>query len=341
MKRRTLTWAGLAAALAVLVLALAPGAVQAKKPPKDPEPPAKPEIATVVVAKFGVRKVLVMNADGTNRTIVYDGEGAAIGYRPDWSPDGTKLVFWSNVDGPGIYIYDLEAETLTKVCETMTSFDFVCSPVWSPVPVPDGVYGDGETYYLAYTDQGSDQINDVFLVEPVEGATPIQLTDTEEDFEIGPTWSPSASTLVIKWAHDDYRVGDKFLIYDMETGTLSDPIQLQEPFNGTGVSGYRFCHGTENKLVCNAYGDIWTFELDGENTPKNPINLTNTSGIQESRPSWSADDTKIVFMAADVAGGKWLKNHRFEVIDSTDGSDRTKISDDGSHPVWRHDVLPD
>jgi Tol biopolymer transport system component len=333
MAGRTLTWGGVAALVALLALVLIPGAVMAKKPvkpPPDPEPDPDPAIVYYKSFKFDIDKLMVMNADGTNQTVAFDGEGDALGYCPSWSPDGKKLVFWSNVDGKGIYTYDLGTETLTKVCAVTTQFGITCAPVWSPLPVPDGAIGDGETYYIAFTDQETDQINDVFLVEPAANSTAVNLTNTEDVFEIGPTWSPSAGKLVIKWAHDDYRIGDKFVVYDLVEDTYT-VVQHQGVFLGAGVAGYRFSNQDEDKLVCHAFRDIWTFELD--NLP-NPTRLTNTSKIQEGRACWSPDDSKIVFLAADDKGGR-LRNHRFEVMSSTDGSGRTRIASEGSHPSWR------
>ena len=95
MSRRTLTWAGVAALAAILVLVLVPAVVMAKKPvkpPPEPEPDSDPAIAFVQTFKFDVEKVMVMNADGSNVTVAFDGEGAEIGRRVDWSPNGERLL---------------------------------------------------------------------------------------------------------------------------------------------------------------------------------------------------------------------------------------------------------
>jgi hypothetical protein len=200
---------------------------------------------------------------------------------------------------------------------------------------------DGGTarYYIAYADQGSSQMNDVYLVEPEEDSIPIQLTDTPEVYEAGITWSASAQMLLFDWGTNDYRTGDRFVVYDF-TAAPGEEYELMEhvgTFAGKHVGSYHFSNQTEDLLTCTSGGHVWRFTLGDR---ANPTQLTQTAGIEDRWPSWSPDDEKIVFFAADVVGGKWLKNHRFEVIDASDGSGRTKIADERTMPVWRRNEQP-
>src|SRR5262245_63420071 len=66
------------------------------KPP--PAPPPDPAIA--YLSSRGA--LMVANEDGSNQTVVLSGRGLFHG-RPCWSPDGTALVFKSDIQGDGIY----------------------------------------------------------------------------------------------------------------------------------------------------------------------------------------------------------------------------------------------
>jgi Tol biopolymer transport system component len=305
----------------------------AKKPPKpppDPEPDPDPAIAFVQTFKFGIEKVMVMNGDGSNLTVAFDGEGADIGGRVDWSPDGNKLVFWSDYDGQGIYVYDLAAESLTKVCATQSSMGALFRPAWSPGAVP----GYGEC--IAFEDQGTSGVSDIYLVEPVADSTPIQLTDTELVFELNPTWSPSGELLVFNWSTDDYRTGDKYVVYDFapDVGPPTYTVRRhQGDLQGVGVGTPAFSKTREDRVAWVAFGDVWVVDIDATEDPN--TRLTNTTDKESRWPSWSPDDAKIVFMRADVAGGKWLKNHRLVTIEADDGSGLTTIHDDWGIPTWR------
>ncbi len=94
---------------------------------------------------------------------------------PALSPDGTRLAFASNRDGPfDLYLLDLQTGDITRLTET-PAYD--ANPTWSP----DGLF-------LAYESYPTDNL-DIFIV-PIDGSSdPIQLTnDAGADF--APAWSP-------------------------------------------------------------------------------------------------------------------------------------------------------
>jgi len=73
--------------------------------------------------KFG-GSIFVVNVDGTNNTKSVDG------FNPDWSPDGTKLVYAgceTNTTTCGLLVYDF----VTKISKLITS-DAGGNPQWSP-----------------------------------------------------------------------------------------------------------------------------------------------------------------------------------------------------------------
>src|SRR5262245_17367118 len=72
-------------------LVLSPGGGAPKPPPPPPPPtaPADPAIAFVAQSGTGARPaydLMVMNADGTNRTAIWRAPAGFAMFRPTWSP---------------------------------------------------------------------------------------------------------------------------------------------------------------------------------------------------------------------------------------------------------------
>jgi len=296
------------------------------KPPKDPppEPDPDPAIALYTPGSGGYGNLRVMNADGTNVTLLLQG-GART---PSWSPDGEQLVFTGDVQGqgPGIYVINVDGTGLHKVVSMNKATAALAA--WSPAPVP-GVGGD--QYRIAYTDESpaGSSVYELFLVN-LDGSGVVQVTDSPVRDEMFPTWSPSASKLLVRlgdkveprdydlWALYDF-ASDSYTMHQHE-GSLAGAVTWWPDWSKT----------SENEVMWQARGDLWIVYLDD---PSNPTQVTNTPDLQESAFSWSPDDLEIVFRSAKVKGGR-LRNHTLDVM-GTDGTNRRTVLDGYPIPVWR------
>jgi TolB protein len=94
---------------------------------------------------------------------------------PALSPDGTRLAFASNRDGPfDLYTLDLLTGDVTRITDTP---DYDANPTWSP----DGLF-------LAYESFQNNNLD--IYVAPIDGSSaPIRLT-TDPGADHSPTWSP-------------------------------------------------------------------------------------------------------------------------------------------------------
>ncbi|HSD00824.1 MAG TPA: protein kinase [Gaiellales bacterium] len=67
----------------------------------------------------------VMRADGSDRRMLTVAEA----YAPRWSPDGTRIAYFSSADGPGIYVTGADGQITHKVAATVVGSGTLA---WSP-----------------------------------------------------------------------------------------------------------------------------------------------------------------------------------------------------------------
>jgi Tol biopolymer transport system component len=307
--------------------------------PGPPPPPPNPAIAFVEATDLKV-----MNADGSNQTLVLAaGESS---YGPGWSPDGTQLVFGSSIQGPGVYVIDVNGTNLRKVVATITGGG-ATQPVWSPVPAPDG------RFKIAYLDQaGPDDgtiegdNHEVFLVN-LDGTGRLNLTNTRELDERSPTWAPSAARLAAapdKYTSQEPGVEGGIVVYDLGVGA-GGTVTIVGQTNVTAVGPLSSAYSvfrpawakTHDKIAVvlfqtgSSLRDIWVIDLA---TPASPTNITQTASVSENSPSWSPDDSRIAYQR------KNSKNRLSIFVMNADGSGPTEIGNPGaaraqSSPDWR------
>jgi dipeptidyl aminopeptidase/acylaminoacyl peptidase len=100
----------------------------------------------------------------------------------DWSPDGKRVVFMSNISGRNnLWVVPTEGGWPTQLT---VSDQRQAEPVWSP---------DGK--WIAYqSDYDGDEQWDIFIVSPTSGKV-VNLTNTRDIAEQRPTWSADARYL--------------------------------------------------------------------------------------------------------------------------------------------------
>lgn len=252
----------------------------AGKPGGGGGPPPDPAIAYVENGDLRV-----MNADGSNKTTIV--AGAGILAQPSWSPDGTRIAFQQN----GLYVVDRDGTDLTLLLSGTAAY-----PAWSPAAAPDG------KQKIAFNRPGASS-NEIWLVN-TDGTGLQNLTATPDRTEIYATWSPDADRIAVSYQDletqpDGTRAitARGLLVYHLVAGT-SDPIEIASTdvvlTGGPGavLPGLTDWERTGDRIAYASGGNLFVLDLASPSTPQQ---LTSTSDLTEASPSWSPDDSRIVF----------------------------------------------
>ncbi len=127
-----------------------------------------------------VKRLAVMDSDGANHRFLTLGSATAL--TPRYSPDYSKILYLSYVDGnPRIYVYDIGSGRQTLVTENTSP---TIAPRWAP---------DGRHILYSMAVAGN---TDIYRV-PVTGGSSTRLTDTP-GIDIGGSYSPDGRQIVFE-----------------------------------------------------------------------------------------------------------------------------------------------
>jgi TolB protein len=291
--------------------------------------------------------IFAVNADGTEWLNVSDIEGGDLD--PDWSPDGTKIVWVHYVNDKGdIYVANADGTGQTVLSDDAKDER---GPDWSP----DG----SQIAYYRRVEDGGELHWEVFWMDATTGLGRTQLTDHDCQSH-SPLWSPDGTKLAYVCGLDNYaeiwvmdvatRVHTRLTnndIPDLAPSWSPDSTQLVfVRYEAADSEIYKMDVATAvaTALTTNPYHDyapdwspdgtqiVFSTYLDDsyeiavmDTNGLNVVNLTQTSaGIADYVPMWSPDGTKIVF------------------ISNRDGPKDLYVMDaDGSNPVRLTDTVAD
>ena len=165
-----------------------------------------------------ISEIYVMNADGKNPinlTLHLDDDSW-----PTWSPDGTKIAFWSRRVAEGVQnhsdIFVMDADGANRTNLTQNPRASNRTPSWSP----DG----SKIAFAAVRDVNRvDLWNsdlDIFVMN-ADGTSPVRLTE-DARFNWFPSWSPDCQKIVfVRATHDDITDCDIYVMNADGTGLVN------------------------------------------------------------------------------------------------------------------------
>jgi len=222
----------------------------------------------------GNRNIFVMNADGSGQTRLTEG----LNLQPDWSPDGTRLVY-SGLDGASPESGDMEifvmlADGSNKVALTANDFDD-SFPAWSP---------DGRRIAFVSDRDGNWEL----YVMNADGSNQTRLTSTPAD-ESYPTWSADGQRIAFAAA-----LGERSDIYviGLQGGEMQPLTETGDNFfPNWSPDGSRivFVSTRGGNLQAPFDAEIFIMNADGSGQ----VQLTDTAPA-EYDPAWSPDGQSLI-----------------------------------------------
>jgi TolB protein len=126
-------------------------------------------------------EIYVINPNGTNlQQLTFNNYHDV---SPDWSPDGTQIVFTSYAQGFE-QIFRMNADGTNIVNLTPDFFGY--APAWSP---------DGTK--IAFTASQGSPVDDIFLMNP-DGSDVVNVTNNTLSLDQFPTWTPNGLEIIFR-----------------------------------------------------------------------------------------------------------------------------------------------
>lgn len=218
--------------------------------------------------------IFVVESDGSNPVNVTEHLGPEFRTDPDWSPDGTRLLFRA-LGGVGTQLWIMRVGGSMPVL--ILEMYCIHDPKWSPDGTRIAFTGTGENYH------------DIYVVD-ADGSNLVNLTNSPTYGEYGNTWSPDG-TRVAFTAYREEQNG----LYVMDADG-SNPTLLRAMTGGAmdlawSPDGSRIAYAGDCETSANNQ-EICVVGADGSN----PVNLTNHSA-NDWDPDWSPDGSRLAFLS--------------------------------------------
>jgi Tol biopolymer transport system component len=228
---------------------------------------------------------------------------------PDWTSDGTRIVFFTDRDNPGvsdeIYVMNADGTNPTNLTDNVAGDAW---PEWSP-----------DDSQIAFASNRGD-VWDIYTMD-ANGANVTQVTDLPDSEEKQPTWSPDGTRI----AYYTNRHGLWQLYTINKDGTGEARLMTSagnDYFPAWSPDGTKIAFTTDR----DGNSEIYVVNADGTN----PVRLTNDSAF-DLQPTWSPDGAQIAFTSdranPGVQNDIWVMN--------ADGSNPVRVTtSQGQLPSW-------
>jgi TolB protein len=277
-----------------------------------------------------VSAIFSANADGSNIHQLSHPSNEYKDVSPDWSPDGSKIIFvrgYSDQDGGDLYIMKADGTGLNLIDDCTDSCLGIGEGAWSP----DGTQ-------IAYSRAGGyarpdgNPIIEAIWVMQADSSHSVQLTHPLLNFaDRQPSWSPDGKQVVFGRSPIADVTGDQVLFIVNRDGTglkqLTSWGQLKAGDAHWSPDGQRILFQSFGNHPAGSTPQIYTILPDGTHLVQLTTNERNTY------PAWSPDGTKIIFAHRSTTEDSY--GHIYQM--NPDGSGLVQVTKNGLWqiaPAW-------
>ena len=257
------------------------------------------------IAFASSNEIYVMNADGTGRTNITNSPDDETG--PSWAPSGAKIAFLTTGErGTDIYVINTDGTGRTNLTGYPASY---LGLAWSPDGAKIAFATDRDIHGSVSSQVPETQSEDKKLPQPkaiesdiyvmnADGTGQTRLT-FDQAVDGSPTWSPDGSRIAFQsdrdGNHEIYVVSvDGADLIRLTDNTQADVLPAWSP-DGRYIAFAAFTD-TEFQSEFDGSWDIYLMSPDGAER----LNLTDTYGLDFTRPYWSPDGRYLAFEGRDA-----------------------------------------
>ena len=289
------------------------------------ERPAATSVTNGLLAFRADNTGWLVDPDGTDLRPIPHPENVATITPLEWSPDGTRLVFYGYLKGEAgsggadysIFVSEADGSHLRSLTSSLGGAEGEESqgnPRWSP---------DGSR--IVFENDGSDRTLRGLFVMNADGTEMLKVADGGY-----PTWSPDGSRL----AFIAVGPGGRTDIYSVAVDGTELINLTSSPHRYEGLPAWS-PDGSKIAFVSSFDGESQVFVMEADGSEPRVVSTVENEGVGGYSPSWSPDGNTIAFEV--------YHNQDWDIfLVDADGAGQTQLTDglgDEHRPVWSPDGL--